>query len=172
MYGHTSNLLLQKWPAPEFGCVTKLDLSHLEDRDEAGVISMGTSYGLVTFKREGSQLTPCFITGVQKYGKIVPDMTEETENPLPAISFDQAKEIYVKYTVKRTGTRDLNANEKDFPLELVTMEYSTDGNTYQTAGEMTAMPGRWVGVKNGVFCASAEKDSKGHAIVHSVIYER
>lgn len=133
---------------------------------------MGTSYGLVTFKREDSRLTPCFITGVQKYGKILPDTTEETENPLPAITFEQAKEIYVKYTVKRTGTRDLNKNEKDFPLELVTLEYSTEGSSYQTAGEMTAMPGRWVGVKNGVFCASVERESKGYVIVESVTYEK
>ena len=43
VYGDMPNLLLQKWPAPEFRCVTKLDLSHLDDGDEAGVISMGTS---------------------------------------------------------------------------------------------------------------------------------
>ena len=172
VYGDIPNLLLQKWPAPEFSCVTKLDLSHLGEGDEAGVISMGISYGLLTFKKNGNQLAPCFITGVQKYGKILPDLTEETEYPLPAMAFDAAKEIYVRYTVKRTGTRDLNANEKDFPLELVTMEYSTDGSNYQTAGKMTAMPGRWVGVKNGVFCTSAEEGSKGYAVVHSVIYER
>ncbi len=172
VYGDMPNLLLQKWPAPEFSCVTKLNLSHLEDGDEAGVISMGTSYGLITFKRKDDQLIPCFITGVQKYGKILPETTEETENLLPAIPFDAAKELYVRYTVKQTGTRDLNASEKDFPLELVTMEYSTDGSCYQNAGEMTAMPGRWVGVKNGVFCVSAEKESRGYAVVESVTYER
>ncbi len=52
------------------------------------------------------------------------------------------------------------------------MEYSTDGGSYRKAGDMTAIPGRWVGVKNGVFCASNEKESKGYAIVNSVIYER
>ena len=91
---------------------------------------------------------------------------------LPAIAFEQAKGIYVRYTVKQTGTRDLNADEKDFPLELVTMEYSMDGNSYRTGGDMTAMPGRWVGVKSGVFCGSAEKESRGYAIVDSVVYER
>ena len=52
------------------------------------------------------------------------------------------------------------------------MEYSTDGKHYQIGGDMTAMPGRWVGVKNGVFCICAEKESKGYAIVDSVVYER
>lgn len=172
VYGDMPNLLLQKWPAPEFSCVTKLDLSNLEDREEAGVISMGTSYGLLTFRREGDSLVPYYVDGVQKYGKILPDTTEETEKLLPAVSFDKAKELYIKYTVKQNGTRDLNANEKGFSLELVTLEYGTDGSSYQKAGEMTAMPGRWVGVKNGVFCASPEKESRGYAIVESVTYEK
>ncbi|MDE7044262.1 MAG: hypothetical protein K2O97_04465 [Acetatifactor sp.] len=54
----------------------------------------------------------------------------------------------------------------------MTLEYSTDGNDYRTAGEMTAMPGRWVGVKNGVFCSSAGTESTGYAVVDSVIYKR
>ncbi len=172
VYGDMPNLLLQKWPAPEFACVTRMDLSHLKVGDEAGVISMGMSYCLLTFKKEKGQLTPYFITGVQKYGKIVPDTTQEAVTPLPAIAPGQADEIRIRYTVKQTGLRDLNANEKDFPLELVTIEYSTDGRDYRKAGEMTAIPGRWVGVKNGIFCASAEKAGKGYVIVDQVLYER
>ena len=90
---------------------------------------------------------------------------------LEPIDAAKANEIFVKYTVKQTGLRDLNENEKDFPLETVTIEYSTDGNNYQKAGDMTSIPGRWVGVKNGIFCASENDGSKGYAIVDSVIYE-
>lgn len=172
VYGDLPNLLLQKWPAPEFACVAKLDLSRLGDKDEAGIISMGMSYGLLMFAKEGGLLVPYFVSGVQKYGKILPDTTEETRSALPAIYFEKAGSIYVRYTVKRTGTQDLNDREKDFPLELVTIEYGTDGAQYQKAGEMQAVPGRWVGVKNGVFCASADKESKGYAIVNNIIYER
>ncbi len=172
VYGDMPNLLLQKWPAPAFLCVTRLDLSHLEDGDEAGVISMGTSYGLITFKKEGGKITPHYVSGVQKYGKIVPDFTEETETALAAMEPGTEKEIYVKYTVKQTGTRDLNENEKGFPLELVTIEYGTDESHWHKAGEMTAMPGRWVGVKNGIFCVSAKRDSKGYLMAGQVVYER
>lgn len=111
------------------------------------------------------------MTGVQKYGKIVPDETIETAAELAPVDAAKAGEVFVKYTVKRTGLRDLNANEKDFPLETVTIEYSTDGNDYQKAGDMTSIPGRWVGVKNGVFCASENGGSTGYAIVDSVIYQ-
>ncbi len=171
VYGDMPNLLLQKWPAPEFCCVTKMDLSGLADGEEAGVVSMGMEYALLTFRKKGEQLLPVFVTGEQIYGKILPDRTEEKECGLPPLPVGQAKEIYVKYTVKRTGTQDLNDREKGFPLELVTMEYAAGDGSYQKAGEAEAVPGRWVGVKNGVFCASTEKGSAGYALINSVTYE-
>lgn len=172
VYGDMPNLLLQKWPAPEFTCLTKLDLSHLAEGDEAGVISMGVSYGLVTFEKNGDRLVPSFVTGEQKYGKILPETTAETRHALAELDWSQAKELHVRYTVKRAGTQDLSSSEKGFPLELVTFEYSTDGAVYQKAGEMHAVPGRWVGVKNGVFCASRNTAGKGYAIAVDVQYER
>lgn len=175
VYGEMPNLLLQKWPAPEFSCITKLDLSHLADGEEAGVISMGMRYGLLTFRRDDSQLKPRFIEGVQNYGKILVDAVEETAQELPALDWNQAAEISVKYTVRQTGTQDLNGREKGFPLELVTFAYSTDGSSYRKAGEMNAVPGRWVGVKNGVFCCYAGPEAKencGYAVVDCVEYGR
>lgn len=171
VYGDMPNLLLQKWPAPEFCCVTKMDLSGLADGEEAGVVSMGMEYALLTFRKKGEQLLPVFVTGEQIYGKILPDRTEEKECGLPPLPVGQAKEIYVRYTVKRTGTQDLNDREKGFPLEIVTMEYAAGDGSYQKAGEAEAVPGRWVGVKNGVFCASTEKGSAGYALINSVTYE-
>lgn len=175
VYGEMPNLLLQKWPAPEFICITKLDLSHLADGEEAGVISMGMQYGLLTFRKDGAHLLPRWIKGEQKYGKILVESVEESAQELPEIDWDYAGEIYVKYTVKRTGTQDLNSKEKDFPLELVTFEYSTDDSSYSKAGEMNAVPGRWVGVKNGVFCCYAGPDVKGdsgYAVVEYVEYDK
>lgn len=174
-YGEMPNLLLQKWPAPEFTCITKLDLSQLADGDEAGVISMGMQYGLLTFRKNGGQLLPFFIKGEQKFGKILVEAMEESVQELPGIDWNQAGEIYVKYTVERTGTQDLNSREKGFPLELVTLAYSTDSSSYSKAGEMNAVPGRWVGVKNGVFCcraASEDRQEGGYAVVDYVRYER
>lgn len=175
VYGDLPNLLLQKWPAPEFTCITKLNLSHLMDGEEAGIISMGMRYGLLTFRKDGDWFQPRFIIGVQNYGKILPETVHERANSLPKINCNQAEEIYVKYVVKRVGTQDLNDREKAFPLELVTIEYSTDGKNYQKSGEMNAVPGRWVGVKNGVFCTYAgavKKEHSGYAVIDSVEYFR
>lgn len=168
VYGDMPNLLLSKWPAPEFTCITKLDLSQLTDQDEAGVISMGMSYGVLTFKKEGTNLHPYYIYGEQKYGKILPETTQETVTALPMINETQ---VYVRYTVLCTGTRDISATEKGFPLECVLIEYSIDGSSYIKAGEMEAIPGRWVGVKNGPFCASSKAGSNGYVTINYVQYE-
>jgi hypothetical protein len=71
--------------------------------------------------------------------------------------------------VIKIGTRDLNDTERNFPLETVEISYSTDGNAYTKAGEMEAVPGRWVGAKCGVFCTSDNKESKGYALVEAII---
>ena len=42
--GDYRNLLLQKWPAPEFSCITKMNISGMADGDNAGFIHMGMDY--------------------------------------------------------------------------------------------------------------------------------
>jgi beta-xylosidase len=172
-YGDCPNLLLQKWHAPEFSCTTKLDLSNLTEGDEAGVISMGMSYCLLTFRKHNGKLVPYFVTGKQEYGKILPDHTDETQKELPKLDSNTNGEnpIFVKYTVTRTGTQDLNEKEKNFPLETVEISYSLDDLHYINTGEMAAVPGRWVGVKNGVFSVSSHPDSKGYAHIDYVDYK-
>lgn len=169
--GDVPNLLLQKWPAPEFSCVTKLDLSKLTACDEAGVISLGKNYGAVTFKRTEDSINVCAVEGEQIFGKILCESTVERETELEKIEL--AKDsipVWVKYTVTRTGTQDLNDKEKGFPLENVAIEYSFDGNEYKSAISMEAVPGRWVGVKNGPFCVNRYNASTGCLIVESVEY--
>ena len=39
-----SNLLLQKWPAPEFSITTCLHLEQMKDGDVAGLVSLGGCY--------------------------------------------------------------------------------------------------------------------------------
>ncbi len=170
VYGDMPNLLLQKWPAPEFSCVTELDLSQLADGDEAGVISMGMTYGLVTFRKAVDKLYPYFVTGVQKFGKILVEETTEEETALEPLKIGSEGRIFVRCTVKRTGTRDLSESEKGFPLETVTFEYGINAADYKKAGEVVAVPGRWVGAKCGMFCASQNEGSAGYALVRKVSY--
>jgi hypothetical protein len=87
------------------------------------------------------------------------------------LNTDGKNQIFVKYKVTRTGIQDLNEKEKNFPLETVEISYSLDDINYTKAGEMAAVPGRWVGVKNGVFGVSSHKNSKGYASIDYVDYK-
>lgn len=171
-YGNIPNLLLQKWPAPEFSCTTKLKLDGLLDGDVAGVISMGKKYGLLACRKKDGRLQLSYVEGAQEFGKILEEHTSETEKMLKTLPAAGMQELYVRYQVKQTGTRDLNDREKGFPLETVSISFSMDNVNYEPAGEMTAVPGRWVGVKNGIFCVRREQGQGGFVSVEYVEYER
>lgn len=171
-YGNVPNLLLQKWPAPEFSCVTKLNLENLRNGDCAGVISLGMEYGLLEIQKHGARLELRFVRGIQNFGKILEESTQETGTECGTFAEQELKELYVKYTVEKTGTRDLNEKEKGFPLETVTFAFSVNGVNYTEAGSMESVPGRWVGVKNGPFCVRRAGGEGGYLTVEAVEYEK
>ena len=172
-HGDYPNLLLQKWPAPEFICDTILSLAELKANEEAGVISMGVKYALLSFARnEEGVVEASFINGEQKYGKILVESTEETSTSLGTLAFaDDSETITVRMSVQRVGTQDLSEKEKNFPLEEVVFEYSTNGTDYKKAGSYMAAAGRWVGVKSGVYCAAHHSEAVGSCLVKKTIYK-
>lgn len=172
-HGDYPNLLLQKWPAPEFICDTTLSLAELKANEEAGVISMGVKYALLSFARnEEGVVEVSFINGEQKYGKILVESTEETSTSLGTLAFaDDSETITVRMSVQRVGTQDLSEKEKNFPLEEVVFEYSTNGTDYKKAGSYMAAAGRWVGVKSGVYCAAHHSEAVGSCLVKKTIYK-
>ena len=172
-HGDYPNLLLQKWPAPEFICDTTLSLTGLKANEEAGVISMGVKYALLSFARnEEGMVEASFINGEQKYGKILVESTEETSTSLGTLAFaDDSETITVRMSVQRIGTQDLSEKEKNFPLEEVVFEYSTNGTDYKKAGSYMAAAGRWVGVKSGVYCAAHHSEAVGNCLVKKTIYK-
>ena len=171
-HGDYPNLLLQKWPAPEFICDTTLSLTGLKANEEAGVISMGVKYALLSFARnEEGMVEASFINGEQKYGKILVESTEEISTPLGTLAFaDDSETITVRMSVQRVGTQDLSEKEKNFPLEEVVFEYSTNGTDYKKAGSYMAAAGRWVGVKSGVYCAAHHSEAVGSCLVKKTVY--
>lgn len=172
-HGDYPNLLLQKWPAPEFICDTTLSLAGLKANEEAGVISMGVEYALLSFERnEEGVVEASFINGKQKYGKILVESTEETSTQLGTLVFaDDSETVTVRMSVHRVGTQDLSEKEKNFPLEEVVFEYSTNGTDYKKAGSYMAAAGRWVGVKSGVYCAANHSEAVGSCLVKKTVYK-
>lgn len=89
---------------------------------------------------------------------------------------DTGKTVTFRYTVKCTGHIDhmeLNLPVKAAPVEELTLELSFDGKNYEKAFSFASKAGRWVGVKNGIFCAhdnTVKNDKTGYVLVDSVEY--
>ena len=131
---------------------------------------MGMKYGAFTITKQDGRLNLLFVSGVQKYGKILAEQTEEDAADVETVAAKDKEIVYVRYTVRRVGKQDLNEKEKGFPLEEVLFEYSFDGENYRTAGSMHAVPGRWVGVKNGMFCIRKADGKGGYVLAKNVEY--
>lgn len=149
----TRNILLQKWPAPEFTCITKLNISDMKDGDMAGYISLGMSYIAVTLEKNDGAIKAYRIKGIQEFDCDMPYSTEE-KTEITGFTPSALGELYIRYTVKQIGVRDhyeLGLPVKNAPVENVTIEISADGDKYTAPLAMEAKAGRWVGVKNGMF---------------------
>lgn len=172
------NLLLQKWPAPEFTCVTKMQLSGMENGDVAGVVSLGTEYGALAVEKRDNKYTVRQILGTQYFDCDMPYTTQNSNDfELSESDFkDTGKTVTFRYTVKCTGHIDhmeLNLPVKAAPVEELTLELSFDGKNYEKAFSFASKAGRWVGVKNGIFCAhdnTVKNDKTGYVLVDSVEY--
>ncbi|MDD6796985.1 MAG: glycoside hydrolase 43 family protein [Clostridia bacterium] len=159
------NLLLQKWPAPEFTCITRIDVTGMAEGDTAGIVSMGMHYAGLCVKKDGVKLQVIAVEGEQKFnGQEV--LTTENQNKSAEVSADK---IWFMYNVERTGYKDINAEEKHTPVETVTLSYSTDGVNFVKCVSAESLAGRWVGVKNGIYCTH-EGENGGHIIAEYVKY--
>ena len=177
--GDYRNLLLQKWPAPEFCCVTKMNFSGLKDGDFAGVVSLGMEYSAMGIERKSGRYILKMVTAKQDFDCDVPYTDENVT--LVALEdgvdeFDISKDIYFRYTVKCTGYEDhseMNVPVKSVPKESITMEISFDGRDYVHEFSIDSKAGRWVGVKNGMFCMhdNKVKSEAGFVTADYVRYE-
>lgn len=124
------NLLLQKFPAPEFTATTKVTFTPRTDDEETGLIVMGLDYAYVSVKKKPEGL---FIS--QTVAKDAPSGAKGVESagqPLKNNTF------YLRVKV-----------EKD---AVCYFSYSADGTKFASIGEpFTARPGRWIGAKVGLF---------------------
>ena len=180
--GDLRNLLLQKWPAPEFCAETKMNLAELKDGDTAGYISLGMKY-IVLFasvKSESlravvfSAFSSVYAASQSKSCK--PRTNFISRFPLLFVTEIANKTIWFRYkvNVKEHITHyELGLPVKDAPLEELILEYSFDGVNYTKAIETEAKAGRWVGVKSGMFAChdSSKKTEAGYVTVDYVEYK-
>lgn len=176
--GDYRNLFLQKWPAPEFTCVTKMSFNGLVDGDYAGMISLGVDYAALGVAKKNGSYFLRTVNGKQNFDcESVYTQEIVDEKPIEADRFaDDTKTVYLRYTVKRTGateTKEMALSVKNVPVEEASLEISFDGKAYENAVSYTAKAGRWVGVKNGMFVShdnTVKNEENGFATVDYIRY--
>jgi len=176
--GDYRNLLLQKWPAPEFTCVTKMSFNGLVDGDYAGIISLGVDYAALGVAKKNGSYFLRTVNGKQNFDcESVYTQEIVDEKPIESDRFaDDTKTVYLRYTVKRTGateTKEMALSVKNVPVEEASLEISFDGKAYENAVSYTAKAGRWVGVKNGMFVShdnTVKNEENGFATVDYIRY--
>ncbi len=139
------NLLLQKFPAPEFTATTKLTFIPNEKltNEKAGIVIMGEDYAHLSMVSKEDGLYLAF--------SIVQDARGGTVEKEQIIKKINSNTLYLRVEVKSDGN--------------CTFSYSENGKKYEKAGqELIAKPGRWIGAKVGIFATREDKiNDSGYA---------
>lgn len=144
-----ANLLLQKWPAPEFRITTCLHLDGLQDGDVAGMVSLGALYTSLAVKMQNGKRTL-----QQRIGNWT--MDDEICTELGEVISDT---LYMRMVVKCE-------DEIFFAVSL-------DGEHFEEKGEIIhAQPGRWVGVKAGLFAINENGQKGGSLVADYFVFEK
>ena len=138
-YWDVPNLLLQKFPAEDFTATTKLtfkpNIEKLQN-ERTGLIVMGEDYAYLSLvsKKDGIYLAYTSVKAAHK-GK------PEKEQLLGKLN---GNEVYLRVNVDKGAQ--------------CRFSYSEDGNQFKEVGStFTAVPGRWIGAKVGLFATRPDK---------------
>ncbi len=178
--GDYRNLLLQKWPAPEFVCTAKMNFEGLKEGDRAGYVSLGMIYSSVAVSLKDGNYVVEKIKGIQNFDCDTAYTDEEISQVCtikPEEFSDSDKTVYFKYVVKcvgHTAHKEMNIPVENVPEEEITIAISIDGREYRDIITIPSKAGRWVGVKSGVFCShnnAVKSDEQGYVTVDYIRYE-
>jgi len=124
------NLLLQKFPAPEFTATTKVTFTPRTDDEETGLIVMGLDYAYVSVKKKPQ--------GLSVSQTIVKDAENGAKGKEGAAVALKGNTFYLRVKVSKDAT--------------CVFSYSSDGITFSAVGEpFVARKGKWIGAKVGLF---------------------
>lgn len=131
------NLLLQKFPAPDFTVTTKVSFNIERDvwqNKKAGLIIMGMDYAYLSIQKNDNVYNVKLVVCLDAMnGGIEKVIDEKTIN---------GSEVYMKVNVAQ-------------PDAICSFSFSENGKEYTAIGTpFKAAPGRWIGAKVGLFCNS------------------
>jgi beta-xylosidase len=141
---NTPNLLLQKFPAPDFTATTlvKWTVDSVGFKDKrAGLLIMGNDYACLSFSRDEKGYTLSqMVCKNAKEG--APEQVLETQAIVGNL-------VYLRVQVKS-------------PNAECQFSYSTDGLVFMPIGKpFLAKPDTWIGAKVGLFCSSFNPAKRG-----------
>lgn len=136
------NLLMQKFPAPEFEVTSKMEFNSEVDGDQAGLVIMGMEYAYLAAKKEDGSLKLKLFNGDGPNKRI--------EYEVAGININSSL-VYLRATVKKAG--------------VCLFSYSLDGKDFiQIGDKFIAKKGLWIGAKVGIFCNNYKyENSNGFA---------
>ncbi|MDT0644635.1 glycoside hydrolase 43 family protein [Zunongwangia sp. F363] len=137
------NLLLQKFPAPNFTATTKISLfpEEAQEGKRAGLIIMGMDYATLTLTHDKDGF---IIKQTQAINAI--DGEEEV-----TIAEKRIKSNHIIFRVQVSA-----------PNAICSFSYSEDGQNFTNIGEaFQAKPGKWIGAKVGLFSVSTQEAKRG-----------
>jgi beta-xylosidase len=130
------NLLLQKFPAPEFTATTKLTFTPRTDDEKAGLLVMGMDYAYLAVGKRPEGL---FVSQV-----VCKDADKQSAEREGAGVPLKSNTIYLRVKVSAGA--------------VCNFSYSADGKSFTPVGEpFTARQGRWIGAKVGIFASRVGK---------------
>ncbi len=135
-YWDTPNLLLQKFPGPQFSATTKITFTARTDDEETGLIVMGLDYAYVSVKKKPE--------GLVVSQTVVKDAPGGLAGKAGTGIALKGNTFYLRVKVS--------------PNAVCNFSYSSDGNTFlPIGGPFTAQKGRWIGAKVGLFAVRTGK---------------
>lgn len=150
------NLLLQKWIAPEFSAVTELMCATVEEGSVAGMVSLGVDYGAAAIRRREGSLSIISVSGSQTFKN---EKAYSEDKVVELVNIDST----VEKVFFRNRVESLPVVEKNVTRNKIYLDYSLDGTNYENVLAYEATAGRWVGVKNGIFCCHEIKQDEFNA---------
>jgi len=137
------NLLLQKFPAPEFTATTLLDARGMKSGSKAGLVIMGLDYAYLAITRVGAEWRVVKVVA-KNADRGTPEVTEASE----ALASGR---VYLRASVQ--------------PEARCQFSFSRDGKEFTTVGGFfAARPGVWIGAKVGLFSIAAPGSRRAGAV--------
>lgn len=136
------NLLLQKFPAPNFKAVAKVRFTALDkiSGERAGLVVMGMDYAAIVIEKTENGVT-------LSYNECAKANKGKAETQVTAPVALKDGDIYLSVEVKEKNG-----------AAVCSFAYSVDGKRYTSLGSgFNASAGRWIGAKIGFFATRPEK---------------